>query len=1184
MKAPTQKLAHRHKLIYVPLLIVCAVCLLPTVARAGNGTFRNGEFNFCVSVRFNATAAQLQQIRTAFQNASQILSDATDGQHRFGSIAIVNNSGASESAEYWVNADTGRAYATQGRYGVRGEHVMLYFQSDFQALNGADGDSYTIAHEHSHHAYGVLDEYSGPGFFGFLTVDAECKAPPDVATDSFCLMDNYFIRGGRASGGAYTLNEYCVAGNHDPDMDTYQQSSNGRSCWAQISAHPKRPATAPGGLPTDAPPAAHTVDFEEGSDPLRVVLVLDRSGSMGGERIDFAKRAANLFVDFLRDGDSVAVVSFSDAATVNFALTPISGSGTKASARAAINSLTASGNTNIGGGLQAGLNQLTTQTSHSCNNIIVLLSDGDHNTGPTPASVIPAIQDADTTVLSVGLGSGISSSGQAALQNVANQTGGRYFSVTNSFDLVGLFLRLTYESFGSGLLVRAPLSITTGQTREVVTMVEAGTASATFAVAIANQSDQITLSLRSPSGQIINEADAANDPNLELIISPNSRALRLRTPEPGNWRIVVTAGTVSPNSMIEVQAFGDHDGVQLNLSVAKDTLTAAESVQLLATPRFEGEAVTGATLTGRVTRPDGSSVFISLYDDGQTAHGDAVANDGIYSTRFNQYSGNGTYTFSIKADVSSGTSYSGEDIFSFAASNANPVPQFVREATTTAVVTGASTSSTTADLSIVKTASSSSAVPGATITYTLNVGNNGTAAATSVVVSDTLPPSTTFVSCAATGGGVCGGANNNRQITFASLANGASASITLVATVNAATTDPVVINTASVSSATADTGSGNNVSSATVQLPAARAVQFSASRYSAGEGDEVVSITVVRSGDTSAAATIDYTTADGTATQRGDYTLASGRLFFAPGETSKTINLLLNEDAYFEGTETIDLTLSNPTGDIVLGSVSAASLNITDNDTAPPAANPIDDAMNFVLQNYHDILNRQTDAGGLNYWTNEIALCGTDAACITRRRAEVSAAFFVEEEFQQTGFFLHLALKASYGSNPAYLDFMRDRSRFMQGTNVESDKMNFLNDLVQRSTFLARYPNSLSGVQFIDALLETVRQASGVTFTQAQRDALIADFNANMSRARILRLVTDNAAFRQAEYNPAFVLVQYFGYLRRDADSGGYTFWLDVLNNRAPNNYRAMVCAFITSREYQERFSSIVTRNNQQCQ
>ena len=80
-----------------------------------------------------------------------------------------------------------------------------------------------------------------------------------------------------------------------------------------------------------------------------------------------------------------------------------------------------------------------------------------------------------------------------------------------------------------------------------------------------------------------------------------------------------------------------------------------------------------------------------------------------------------------------------------------------------------------------------------------------------------------------------------------------------------------------------------------------------------------------------------------------------------------------------------------------------------------------------------------------------------------------------------------------------------------------------------------------------------------------------------------MRLVVENATFKAAEYNRAFVLMQYFGYLRRDPDEGGYQFWLDVLNNRVPGNFRGMVCAFITSPEYQQRFSSVVTRTDRVC-
>jgi hypothetical protein len=59
--------------------------------------------------------------------------------------------------------------------------------------------------------------------------------------------------------------------------------------------------------------------------------------------------------------------------------------------------------------------------------------------------------------------------------------------------------------------------------------------------------------------------------------------------------------------------------------------------------------------------------------------------------------------------------------------------------------------------------------------------------------------------------------------------------------------------------------------------------------------------------------------------------------------------------------------------------------------------------------------------------------------------------------------------------------------------------------------------------------------------------------------------------------------MQYFGYLRRNPDPGGYDFWLNVLNDRVPGNYHAMVCAFLTSAEYQLRFGTAVTRTDRDC-
>src|SRR5207253_3847156 len=86
-----------------------------------------------------------------------------------------------------------------------------------------------------------------------------------------------------------------------------------------------------------------------------------------------------------------------------------------------------------------------------------------------------------------------------------------------------------------------------------------------------------------------------------------------------------------------------------------------------------------------------------------------------------------------------------------------------------------------------------------------------------------------------------------------------------------------------------------------------------------------------------------------------------------------------------------------------LGSQATATVTIIDNDSSP-GANPIDQAGFFVTEHYYDFLNRLPDADGLAFWTNEITSCGSDQTCIGLKRINVSAAYFLSIEFQQTGY------------------------------------------------------------------------------------------------------------------------------------------------------------------------------------
>ena len=803
-------------------LMICALLIGAVwhqAAYAGNGTFKDGKFTFCVSVRFNATPAQLQQIRTAFQNASQILADATDGQHRFGTVRIVNNSGASATAEFWVNSGTGRAYATQGKYGVRGEHVNLFFESDFQGLHGSDGDAYTIAHEHAHHAYGILDEYSGP------SGDAECAPRPDSPTLNFSLMDNFWVRGGGdPTTGTYTLNEFCVLGNHDPDKNTWQHAAHERSAWEVIATHPRFAAFPPGGLPISAAPPSEVVDFSDWTGGLTVMLLIDRSGSMVGGRIQFAKSAANLFTKFLRTGDRVGVASFSSFASLDFPLTAITGDSTRAAVQTTINSLAATGATNVGDGLFSALGELTSQSQRSCNEIIVLLSDGDHNTGTDPSFAIPLLRDECITVLTVGVGFGLSIGGEATLQSIASQTGGKFFRIASNFGLVSAFLRFVMESMGNGLLTRAPSVVGSSQTAGVPVLVEVAATSATFALAIENPTDVIEFSLRSPSGILVTAGFAATTPNITFRSDLNSQSFQVDAPEFGMWSMNVSTGVVT-NGNIEFLAFSENEGVQLNVSTTQESVAFPEEVEIHATPTFRGESVVGATVSGTVNRPDGSVVAITLHDDG--AGGDAIPDDGVYSGRFSGYTGIGVYTFELSSNIPStgATTFSGEDLFVFAPSSANPVGAFTRSASATALVTGVPV----ADIAVAMAVSSDQVSAGSNLTYSVTVTNGGPDQASGIILTDTLPSGVTVVSMSPSKGTCTLDGTGVINCDLGNLASGEIATVTVVVTaksggslanraaVTSIGSDPIPANnSASVTSTVTDYGVSVSPSSATV--------------------------------------------------------------------------------------------------------------------------------------------------------------------------------------------------------------------------------------------------------------------------------------------------------------------------------------------------------------------------------
>jgi hypothetical protein len=280
----------------------------------------------------------------------------------------------------------------------------------------------------------------------------------------------------------------------------------------------------------------------------------------------------------------------------------------------------------------------------------------------------------------------------------------------------------------------------------------------------------------------------------------------------------------------------------------------------------------------------------------------------------------------------------------------------------------------------------------------------------------------------------------------------------------------------------------------------ASSLQFSAANYMVSESAGRATVTVNRLGDTSAAASVNYATADnggsriicsatnGNALAHCDYSSTFGTLKFAAGETFKTIVVPLTDDAYAEGNENFTIILTNATG-ATLGSPNLATVTITDNESVNGGQNPIDAADFFVHQHYIDFLNREPDPSGYQFWINEITSCGANAQCVEVKRINVSAAFFLSIEFNETGLLAYLTNRAAFGnlSLPnapvplTYNQFTSDTQALQKNyvfgaagadAQLEANKRAYFDEFVTRPQFVSKY-GSLSNKNFVDTLLAT---------------------------------------------------------------------------------------------------------------
>jgi hypothetical protein len=368
-------------------------------------------------------------------------------------------------------------------------------------------------------------------------------------------------------------------------------------------------------------------------------------------------------------------------------------------------------------------------------------------------------------------------------------------------------------------------------------------------------------------------------------------------------------------------------------------------------------------------------------------------------------------------------------------------------------------------------------------------------------------------------------------------------------------------------------------------------VQFSQPSYGVQENQPTADIAVTRSGDVSAAASVDYRTSDnsgttpcqsngnGVASERCDYATQAGTLRFAAGETTKTIQIPIINDAYVETDEVFNVTLSNAKG-MAMGATSTSSVTITSDDTQLALINPIDDQAFFIRMQYVDFLGRVAEQGGFEFWMNRMNSCPAGQTC---DRTDTSQRFFQSDEFQERGFYVYRLYDAVLGRLPQYNEFVPDMARlngFQNPQEQQQSKNEYLQDFINRAEFKTLYGQYLSadGLIAIDATGFVNALCNKAGITPSVKQTLINELQSNAKDpAHILEdfiLSPEISGVGTKFYDRGFITMQYFGYLRRDPDAAGFQFWQGKVVE-TNHDYRFMVSGFINSDEYRFRLALI---------
>jgi hypothetical protein len=254
---------------------------------------------------------------------------------------------------------------------------------------------------------------------------------------------------------------------------------------------------------------------------------------------------------------------------------------------------------------------------------------------------------------------------------------------------------------------------------------------------------------------------------------------------------------------------------------------------------------------------------------------------------------------------------------------------------------------------------------------------------------------------------------------------------------------------------------------------------------------------------------------------------------------------------------------------------------------ASTGSNPVDDFRFFITQQFADLTGRDPDQPTIERLAAQLNSCGQRNDCLRTRRVEISTNLLVDNELPSTGVFLYGLYAAGLGRLPRYNEFESDRALITnQKTELEATRIALANAFVERLEFKRKYPATMKPAEFVDSILTLLAQSSGVDLGSERATLMSLLDDAANGRAMLLARLASDQRVIDANYNQALVLFQYFSQLRRNPDEASYGAWVNTLKSkplRDPEAARLLVCNFLNSTEYQNRFGMVATHYSREC-